>query len=174
MSKERLEELKKMRLLYEVCFVDEYASAIDDVTVDFDLLIKRVQELEETNKKNYWIASDFKFENLKLEQQNKRYREALDGMRLHAHYPDIIKQIYEEVEESDGMQDIIDATEDRDTLKIVVDEQNESISRLLSVMESALSEIRDALYSNKSKDVKEHYLRNAERFIEEALECDSE
>ena len=78
MIKERLEELKKMRLLYEVCFVDEYASAIDDVTVDFDLLIKRVQELEETNKKNYWIASDFKFENLKLEQQNKRYREALE------------------------------------------------------------------------------------------------
>lgn len=38
---------------------------------------ERVQELEETNKKNYWIAADFKFENLQLEQQNKRYREAI-------------------------------------------------------------------------------------------------
>lgn len=41
-------------------------------------LNKRVQELEDTNNKNYWIASDFKFENLKLEQQNKRHREALE------------------------------------------------------------------------------------------------
>lgn len=41
-------------------------------------LVEQVQELEEANKKNYWIASDFKFENLNLEQQNKRYREAID------------------------------------------------------------------------------------------------
>ena len=40
--------------------------------------VERARELEETNKKNYWIAADFKFENLQLEQQNKRYREALE------------------------------------------------------------------------------------------------
>lgn len=38
---------------------------------------ERMQELEKANKKNYWIASDFKYENLVLEQQNKRYHKAL-------------------------------------------------------------------------------------------------
>src|SRR5699024_6893869 len=52
MNKERLEELKKMRLLYEVCFVDEYASAIDDVTSDFDSLIEQAERLEEMENDN--------------------------------------------------------------------------------------------------------------------------
>ena len=73
MNKERLEELKKMRLLYEVCFVDEYASAIDDVTADFDLLIKRVQELEDII---YQDARQGVIEG--LYEENKRYREALE------------------------------------------------------------------------------------------------
>ena len=73
MNKERLEELKKMRLLYEVCFVDEYASAIDDVTADFDLLIKRVQELEDII---YQDARQAMLEG--LYEENKRYREAIE------------------------------------------------------------------------------------------------
>ncbi len=31
-------------------------------------------------------------------EQNKRYREAINSMRLHVHYPEIIKQIYGELE----------------------------------------------------------------------------
>ena len=98
MSKERLEEIKRTQ--YQIMELSK-----SDMQADFNYLLnyikrrdKRVQELEETNKKNYWIAADFKFENLKLEQQNKRYREALDSMRLHAHHPEIIKQIYDELE----------------------------------------------------------------------------
>ena len=72
MNKERLEELKKMRLLYEVCFVDEYASAIDDVTADFDLLIKRVQYLEDII---YQDARQGVIEG--LYEENKRYREII-------------------------------------------------------------------------------------------------
>ena len=72
MNKERLEELKKMRLLYEVCFVDEYASAIDDVTADFDLLIKRVQELEDII---YQDARQGVLEG--LYEENKHYRETI-------------------------------------------------------------------------------------------------
>ena len=69
--KERLEEIKENW--------NNVVWGIDKS--DINWLIKQaeqVQELEETNKKNYWIAADFKFENLKLEQQNKRYREAID------------------------------------------------------------------------------------------------
>ena len=76
MNKERLEELKKIRLLYEVCFVDEYASAIDDVTADFDLLIKRVQELEK--ELTYYKMATESY--LSMEQENKRYHEALNNI----------------------------------------------------------------------------------------------
>ena len=82
MNKERLEELKKMRLLYEVCFVDEYASVIDDVTADFDLLIKRVQELEKEIT-YYKMATESYFD---MEQQNKRYREVLEFYALGRHW----------------------------------------------------------------------------------------
>lgn len=76
MSKERLEELKRMRLLYEVCFVDDYASAIDDVTADFDLLIKRVQELEK--ELTYYKMATESY--LSMEQENKRYRATINAM----------------------------------------------------------------------------------------------
>jgi|SRR5699024_7268917 len=69
MSKERLERIKE-RVNYHGHLNDEVEWLIEQA--------ERVQELEETNKKNYWIASDFKFENLKLEQQNKELREALE------------------------------------------------------------------------------------------------
>lgn len=77
MSKERLEELKKMRLLYEVCFVDDYASAIDDVTADFDLLIKRVQELE--GELTYYKMATESY--LDMEQENERYRKTFKEIR---------------------------------------------------------------------------------------------
>ena len=87
MSKERLEELKRMRLLYEVCFVDDYASAIDDVTADFDLLIKRVQELERVNKQlknNLSVYKGYYKNMMKINEdiveENKKYRELIKGM----------------------------------------------------------------------------------------------
>lgn len=48
--------------------------------------------------------------------------------------------------------------------------QNKSYRKAI---ESMTSEIKYALYSNKSKDVKEHYLKNAERYGDEALEGES-
>src|SRR5699024_792105 len=51
-----------------------------------------------------------------------------------------------------------------------VQELEEQNKRYRETMESSVSEIKYALYSNKSKDVKEHYLKNAERYITEALE----
>ena len=40
----------------------------------------RIAELEKTNLSMYWTASDIKYENLKLEQQNKRYRNLLESL----------------------------------------------------------------------------------------------
>src|SRR5690625_3922737 len=99
MSKERLEEIEKnldplgygmgghLISVNDIYWLVGYAKE----------QAERVQELEETNKKNYWIAADFKFENLQLEQQNKRYREALE---------EILAEAYEEagVHPDTGMQ----------------------------------------------------------------------
>src|SRR5690625_188883 len=65
---------------------------VDYVTIqksDYEYLkeqAERVQELEKQNEKNYWIGNGIKLENLKLEEQNKRYREARE----------IIEQVYKE------------------------------------------------------------------------------
>lgn len=78
-DKERLEEIKEqLKYLHGDSLKDDIGWLIQQV--------ERVQELEETNKKNYWIASDFKFENLKLEQQNKRYRESIKKAISHFNY----------------------------------------------------------------------------------------
>src|SRR5699024_340828 len=76
MNKERLKELKKKRLLYEVCFVDEYACAIDDVTAYFYIRIKRVRELETESTYSRTATASWS----DMEQQNKRYREALERL----------------------------------------------------------------------------------------------
>src|SRR5690625_4435820 len=84
MSKERLEEIQK-----EVNYAYRRDGSISTKAVTMPIehyehlyeQAERVRELEETNKKNYWIAADFKFENLQLEQQNKRYREALEEIK---------------------------------------------------------------------------------------------
>src|SRR5690625_5023960 len=73
MSKERLEEL-----LDDLPYSIRHSGELDPLKQFAREQAERVRELEETNKKNYWIAADFKFENLLLEQQNKRYREALE------------------------------------------------------------------------------------------------
>src|SRR5690625_7956440 len=85
MSKERLEEIKTSTWNIcecETCYCENFKPQMIAVEPKhFDWLIEqaeRAQELEETNKKNYWIAADFKFENLQLEQQNQRLKQALE------------------------------------------------------------------------------------------------
>ena len=75
-EKDKLAELHNfLKYDVEVSFLDGY---VIDVAMDvISKHIERIKELEEANKDTYWIASDYKFENLKLEQQNKRYRTAL-------------------------------------------------------------------------------------------------
>ena len=75
-EKDKLAELHDfLKHDVEVSFLDG-----DVIDVAMDVIFKhieRIKELEKANKDNYWIASDYKFENLKLEQQNKRYREII-------------------------------------------------------------------------------------------------
>lgn len=90
-DKNRLEEIQK-----EVNYAYRRDGSINTKAVTMHMehyeylyeQAERVQELEEANEKNYWIASDFKFKNLALEQQNKRYRDILEEVRQNmiAHY----------------------------------------------------------------------------------------
>lgn len=62
---------------------------------------------------------------------------------------------------------------DKETIEILGDATKGIMERnkvYREVMKSSVDEIKYALYSNKSGDVKEHYLKNAERYITEALE----
>lgn len=89
---ERLDRIKNINDLKHVVALGNptddgcHPEAIN-IEREIDWLIEqaeRAQELEKTNKKNYWIASDFKYENLKLEQENKRLHEALEELRNRA------------------------------------------------------------------------------------------
>ena len=75
-EKDKLAELQDfLKYDVEVSFLD---GDVIDVAIDvISKHIERIKELEKANKNNYWIASDYKFENLKLEKQNKRYREII-------------------------------------------------------------------------------------------------
>lgn len=42
---------------------------------------KKTEWLEENNKRVYWYATEFKFENARLEQENKRYKDVLDYVK---------------------------------------------------------------------------------------------
>jgi len=81
MSKERLEEINDMVSAFdESLFVslygyELYAPAIVD---DFKYLLKRVQELEDRHYRQELIDEHIE----RLEQQNERYREVLNRIRI--------------------------------------------------------------------------------------------
>ena len=70
------------------------------------------------------------------------------------------------IERVQELEDIIyqDARQD------VIEGLYEENKRYRETIKSVRSEIKYALYSNKSEDVKRHYLQNAEREATEALE----
>ena len=67
-------------------------------------------------------------------------------------------------------KDAIDQIKDEDYIE-KLEQQNK---RYRETIKSVRSEIEYALYSNKSEDVKRHYLQNAEREATEALEGEGE
>ena len=78
-------EKDKLAELYDFLKHDVEVSFLDGDVIDVAMdvitkLIDRIKELEKANKDNYWIASDYKIENLKLEQQNKRYCEIIQDL----------------------------------------------------------------------------------------------
>lgn len=51
----------------------------------------------------------------------------------------------------------------------IIHEQKEEILKLENVIKSMKSEVGYALNSNKSEDVKKHYLKNAMRYAEDVI-----
>ena len=78
------------------------------------------------------------------------------------------KWLIEQAEKNITCQEVLELQ--KDALKGLL-EQNK---RYREAIKSVRSEIKYALYSNKSEDVKRHYLQNAEREATEALEEESE
>ena len=62
----------------------------------------------------------------------------------------------------------------QDARQGMIEDLYEENKRYRETIKSVRSEIKYALYSNKSEDVKRHYLQNAEREATEALEEESE
>lgn len=86
-------------------------------------------------------------------------------------FNEILRFMQSQAERVKGLEEEIENLETdlwhANHFKILANQKNK---RYRETMESSVSEIKYALYSNKSKDVKEHYLKNAERYITEALE----
>src|SRR5699024_9710681 len=62
----------------------------------------------------------------------------------------------------------------QDARQGMIEDLYEENKRYRETIKSVRSEIKYALYSNKSEDVKRHYLQNAEREATEALEGEGE
>ena len=80
-DKERLEEIKEeVELLRDdMCVTSiEVDTSADAILDDMEWLINRVQELEEDNKNLQVLSSINRKEHMRIHEQNKRYREAIE------------------------------------------------------------------------------------------------
>ena len=113
---------------------------------------------------------DFMYESIDLED-HQRFIAISESMLKDGWFKWIYKLAKEQAERVHELEDELENLETdlwhANHFKILANQKNK---RYRETMESSVSEIKYALYSNKSKDVKEHYLKNAERYITEALE----
>src|SRR5699024_520571 len=79
---------------------------------------------------------------------------------------DDMEWLIKQTERVQELEDIIY----QDARQVVLEGLYEENKRYRETIKSVRSEIKYALYSNKSEDVKRHYLQNAEREATEALE----
>ena len=99
---------------------------------------------------------------------NERLERIKERVNYHGHLDDDIEFLIEQAEKNMTCQEVLELQ--KDALKGLL-EQNK---RYRETIKSVRSEIKYALYSNKSEDVKRHYLQNAEREATEALEGEGE
>src|SRR5699024_12117845 len=81
-----------------------------------------------------------------------------------------VTYLIEQAERVQELEDIIY----QDARQGMIEDLYEENKRYRETIKSVRSEIKYALYSNKSEDVKRHYLQNAEREATEALEGEGE
>ena len=109
---------------------------------------------------------DFMYESIDIED-HQRFVAISDSLLKDGWFKWIYRFAKEQAEKNMTCQEVLDLQ--KDALKGLL-EQNK---RYREVIESMKSEIKYALYSNKSEDVKRHYLENAKREADEALEEES-
>ncbi|MGM8212611.1 hypothetical protein ACLIBH_07435 [Virgibacillus sp. W0430] len=109
MSKEMLKQADEwLRSMYDLLSLKTDPEDIEYTQKRIDLFkwmieqAERVQELGNNLDHGAKVAVETARRLHKEQEQNKRYWGAIESMRLHAHYPKQIKQIYEALEsESD-------------------------------------------------------------------------
>ena len=99
---------------------------------------------------------------------NERLERIKERVNYHGQLDDDIEFLIEQAEKNITCQEVLDLQ--KYALKGLL-KQNK---RYRETIKSVRSEIEYALYSNKSEDVKRHYLQNAEREATEALEGEGE
>jgi|SRR5699024_2346187 len=97
---------------------------------------------------------------------NERLERIKERVNYHGHLDDDLKYLIEQAERVQELEDIIY----QDARQGMIEDLYEENKRYRETIKSVRSEIKYALYSNKSDDVKRHYLQNAEREATEALE----
>jgi hypothetical protein len=98
----KFEEIKGMKPDAAFNYLNENTVIDGDRLKDhWNWLINRVGELEKENENYKKACASWEAVESYSRKEAQRYKQALDEMRLHAHYPEIIKSVYDELEESE-------------------------------------------------------------------------
>jgi hypothetical protein len=102
------------------------------------------------------------------ERQLKNMDKKLTMYQIH---PDDVSWLIKQAERVEELEEERDEWKNTSQYYYMMNQElREQNQRYGEAMVSALSEIEYALYSQKSLKVKEHYLKNAKRYINQALE----
>ena len=121
------------------------------------------ERLEEANE---WIRSMYDLLSLKTDENDRAYTQK----RI-----DLFNWLIEQAEKVEELGKVVDKQSQvilgQNSGLDVMEQQNK---RYREKVITAVEELEYVLYSNKSKGVKEFYVRNAIRFLNEALESETD
>src|SRR5699024_4101494 len=165
-DKERLEELETI-VKFQIDNDSHYGRPARALHLGHDAsyLIEPANQFKEM-KREFADDIDFKRRQVdELREQNEYNKQALINQEKSSDRE--IERLRKRVQE---LEDIIY----QDARQGMIEDLYEENKRYRETIKSVRSEIKYALYSNKSEDVKRHYLQNAEREATEALEGEGE
>src|SRR5699024_429853 len=165
-DKERLEELEEI-VKFQIDNDSHYGRPARVLLLGHDVTYL-IEQSKEFKKMKHEFADDIDFKRRQineLREQNEYNKQALINQEKSSDRE--IDRLRKRVQE---LEDIIY----QDERQGMIEDLYEENKRYRETIKSVRSEIKYALYSNKSENVKRHYLQNAERKSTEALESGGE